>query len=123
MKRQKRSQSSYGFVVAFKALLGDNTPIKADGSVNTVDGCNIIVAGTNSQEQSALTTINFVLTGPKELWESDDYQIGDAATLKDAELVMAGYVIEDGAISYFQDRTAQAVQALEAQTYNGVCGA
>lgn len=122
-EKENGALSSYGFVVAFKALLGDNTPIKADGSVNTVDGCNIIVAGTNSTEQSALTTINFVLTGPKELWESDDYQIGDAATLKDAELVMAGYVIEDGAISYFQDRTVQAVQALEAQTYNGVCGA
>ena len=122
-EKENGALSSYGFVVAFKALLGDNTPIKADGSVNTVDGCNIIVAGTNSTEQSALTTINFVLTGPKALWESDDYQIGDAATLKDAELVMAGYVIEDGAISYFQDRTVQAVQALEAQTYNGVCGA
>jgi hypothetical protein len=115
--------TSYGFVVAFKALLGENTPIKADGSANTVEGCNIIVAGTNSQEQNALTTINFVLTGSRELWESDEYSIGDAATLKEAELVMAGYVIEDGEVSYFQDTTEKTVQALEAQTYNGVCGA
>ncbi|MBQ4510903.1 MAG: leucine-rich repeat domain-containing protein [Clostridia bacterium] len=80
-----------GFVVAAKALLGENAPLKADGAAATD---KVIKASVANDEYTAA---DFVLRGA---WEGN-VTINEAEIdIKKVEFYMAGYIIINGAVSY-----------------------
>ena len=82
-----------GFVVAVKALLGENAPLKADGAAAT----DKVVKASVIDEEAGYTGADFVLRGN---WEGN-VTINEAEIdIKQVEFYMAGYIIVNGAVTY-----------------------
>ncbi|MBQ4509611.1 MAG: leucine-rich repeat protein, partial [Clostridia bacterium] len=82
-----------GFVVAAKALLGENAPLNDDGTAAT----DKVVKASVLDEEAGYTGADFVLRGN---WDRDVTIGEETLNIKDVEFYMAGYIIVNGAVSY-----------------------
>ena len=107
----------FGFVVAFKDLLGGNAPI-VNGEKATVEDCNIVMVDASND---SYTKAEFVLKGEKSLWENEEILVKDKM-LKDAELVLACYTIDSlNNTTYFNYSTSESNNASDfSYAYSGI---
>lgn len=89
--RVNKRALEFGFVLAVKALLGDNAPLDGDG--NELDGAVRV-----SVDQGASSGFELKIYGD---WEKTVNINGTELKLKDLELILCGYVF-DGSVNYLQ---------------------
>ncbi len=82
-----------GFVVAVKALLGDNAPLNANGE-KTSDN---VVKASVIDEEAGYTGADFVLRGD---WDREVEVGGEKVDIKKVEFYMAGYLTVNGTTVY-----------------------
>ena len=85
-----------GFVVAVKALLGDNAPLNADGSVASAN----VVKAVVTDEEIAYTGADFILRGDWDKMVDLDSDKVAETDVKKVEFYMAGYLMVGGTATY-----------------------
>ena len=91
----------FGVVGVLETYLGTKTPLTDKGEVNDEIEGNVIVADISNTNSK---TIDFIITGSKEQWESTQIVNGVSTNLKELAIIMAGYVYDGNGVHYIQSK-------------------
>ena len=105
----------FGVVGVLETYLGTKTPLTDKGEINSEIEGNVIVADISNTNSK---TIDFIITGSKEQWESTQIVNGVSTNLKELAIIMAGYVYDGNGVHYIQSKGT--TSAFETVSYNQV---